>query len=192
MRYICFLLLTAALTVSASENFFENPPLLALLKDNDTPTEKETVPPEKEKETEQAIRSWMLGARFGLFYPGPSSDTDDFITGPAAGGYVHIAAGPGTFEATLDITSLKAPSDVDKEYQLLFLAGTNYLFHLDKFHLGAGVTLANASPINEIFLFQATAGIHVRERIDITMNLYIPAGNPNNSFMIGLYVGYRF
>jgi len=190
------LVLTGATAYSSSHGFFDAPPILALLKQDDIFLREEEHAADKKPEpekTEQAVpQAWSPGVRFGAFFPGPSSDTGDFSTGPSAGGYIHFPLGAGILETTFDITCLKAPSDVDKDSQLLFMTGVNYLFRLDRFYIGGGATFSNASPINELFLFQAAAGITVHERFDITLYIYIPAGNPNNSYMAALYAGYRF
>lgn len=199
MKYtccMCLLLTIPVWTAGASERFFETPVLISLLKEDDAAILETHPRPEEQQDTDNKEtareRAWIPGARFGLLYPGPSSDTGDFSFGPSAGGYIHFALGQGTLEATGDIAGLKAPSDVEGEYRLLFMAGVNYLFPIEHVHLGAGVTLANASPVNELLLFQAACSIHLRKRVDISLTVYIPAGNPNNSYMIGLYAGYRF
>ena len=35
-------------------------------------------------------------------------------------------------------------------------------------------------------------GINILKRVDLAMAVYIPAGSSNNSYMVGLYMGYRF
>jgi len=193
------LVLAAACTLpglsleAAGSPFLASLPLTALLKEKGVLLDPGTPGKREKKASPRSLAEGTeVEARFGVFYPGPSSDTGSFHAGPMVGGSAFFALAPGVLEASLDVTSLKAPPDVDKEYQLLLLAGARYLFSFEDFSCGAGVTAANASPINEILLLTASVTMRVRRRVTVSAFLHVPAGNPNNVFMLSVCMGYRF
>jgi hypothetical protein len=172
--------------------FMDEPVLLALLKEDGLIRQE---PPVREADPEtdpSKLRPFSIGGRFGVLYPGHSAETGNFLIGPSVGGFFHMPLWGGTLEATLDISSHDAPAETEFDFQILVLGGANYLYHIDRFYVGGGVSLANATLMNEMLLIQAVGGMNVMKRLDLALAFYFPVGNSNNSCMVGLYMGYRF
>jgi hypothetical protein len=133
-----------------------------------------------------------FGARGGLFWPGPSSDTGDFGLGLMAGAYGRMRVPGGAIEFTMDVTALNPHADIAGGLQFLALGGVNYLYLWKDWYAGGGITLANATPVNEMMLIQAVGGMRLFGQADLTLSLYYPAGNTNNSLFAAVTFGYRF
>ncbi|MFH1708696.1 MAG: hypothetical protein ABIF71_12385 [Planctomycetota bacterium] len=180
--------LAAAVPVWAGEPGLFDSPCLAMVNEDDALFDAW----QREVPAPTAEIYHPFGARGGLFWPGASSETGDFGTGLLVGAYGRMRMPGGMIECSLDVTALNAPDDLDASFQFLALGGLSYFYNWKDWYAGGGITLANATPISEMMLVQAAGGMRLFGQADLTLTLYYPAGNTNNSLFAAVTFGYRF
>ena len=163
-------------------------------------TEDSLMSPEQEKEllnTKKIITSpirpnlfWEI--RGGFFSPWQSIHTDDFKSGYTIGASATLSQEKSTVQFSIDSTYLGTPSEYNKNTLALYMIGASYLFTYERLSAGGGLSLANASPINNILLAQGTISYSCTPHFLLNLDIYFPLGNNNNMIMPCIRGVYRF